>query len=305
MATTRNFTSSFAGDAINEYILKALIGGETWSTDGVSIEENVKYKRAIKRLASSGVVAAADCAFSPVGTLTIDERSLEPKKIQVNEEICYEDLYPLWDSADMAAGTVNEQLPAQVADAIVTEYTNQVSKEVEEATWQGDSTGSTGTIKDLFDGFEYIQDNDGAVRITGTTLSKANIIAEMDKVVDAIPSAVMKKGRENLVIFVSHKAGMFYEQALAAQGVNRLGSDDPMRLYGIEVRPVGGLSSDNIMSAGEKANYFLATDLTSDANDVKILDMRDLDGSDNIRFKLSAKFDVNIGWVEETVFYKP
>ena len=302
MATTRNFTSSFAGDAIQSYILKALVGGETWSTAGLSIEENVKYKRTIKRMASSGVVTAANCDFTPVGTLTIDERTLEPKDIQVNEQICYADLYPLWDSADMAAGKAQEQLPATVAEAIVTEYLNQVSKEVEEATWQGDATGSTSTIKDLVDGFEYIQANESAISVTGATITASNVIAELNKVVNAIPAAVLKQGRSELVIFVSHAVSMFYEQALAAQGVNRNDSQDFSSIYGIEVRAVGGLSSDDIMSAGARKNYYLATDLTSDFNDVKILDMRDLDGSDNIRFKLAAKFDVNIGWVTETVY---
>ena len=90
---------------------------------------------------------------------------------------------------------------------------------------------------------------------------------------------------------------------MAAQGVNRNESSDTSSIYGIEVRSVGGLSADDVMSAGERKNYYLATDLTSDFNDVKILDMRDLDGSDNIRFKLAAKFDVNIGFVDETVLY--
>ena len=302
MATTRSFTSSYAGDAMQAYILKALVGGETWSTAGLSIEENVKYKRTIKRLASADVVQSGTCDFTTNGTITINERSLSPKAIQVNEQLCYADLYPLWDSADMAAGKAQEQLPASVGDAIVTEFVNQVSKEVEEATWQGNSTGSTGTIKDLIDGFEYVQANNSAISVTGATISSSTIIAELNKVVDAIPAAVLQKGRENLVIFVTHAAAMFYEQAMAAQGVNRNSSTNVMDIYGIEIRPVGGLSSNAVMSAGERKNYFLATDLTSDANTVKILDMRELDGSDNIRFKLEASFDVNIGWVEETVY---
>lgn len=296
MATTATFNSSYSGDDIQGYILKALLGGETWSTAGVSIQDRVKYKKAIKRLASSGVVTAANCAFTPVGTITIDERSLEPKDIQVNEEVCVYDYKNLW-------GDTMEESIAETNDAIVNEFVNQVALEVEEATWQGNATGATGTIKDLINGFEYILANEGGVSVTATTLTKANIIAELDKVVDAIPSAVMKKGKENLVIFLSHKASTFLEQALAAQGVNRNNSQDIFSIYGIEVKAVGGLSSDNIMVAGEKANFYFATDVMSDMNDVKILDMRELDGSDNLRFKLAASFDVNIGWVDEVVYY--
>lgn len=298
MATTANFTSSYAGEAMTGYILKALLGGETWSTAGVSIEDRVKFSKKIKRLATSGVVSAANCAFTPIGTLTINERVLAPKDIQVNEEVCVYDYKELWgDSMEASISETNS--------AITEEFIAQVALEVEEATWQGDATGSTGTIKDLVNGFEYVQENDGAVIVTGTTLSKSNIITELDKVVNAIPSAVMKKGKSNLVIFLSHKAAQFYEQAMAAQGVNRNSSSDISNIYGIELRAVGGLSSDNIMSAGEKKNYYFATNALSEMNSVKILDMRDLDASDNLRFKLAASFDVNIGWVNETVFYRP
>ena len=296
MATTRNFTSSYSGEDVQGYILKALLGGETWSTGGVSIEERVKYKKAIKRLASSNVVTAANCDFTATGTTTIDERILEPKDIQVNAQTCVYDYKDLW-------GDSLEDSIAETNEAIVQEFVNQIALELEEATWQGNATGSTGTIKDLVDGFEKIMADDGAVAVTATTLSKSNIIAELDKVVDAIPSAVMKKGKDALVIFVSHKAATFLEQALAAQGVNRNNSESYQSIYGIEVRGVGGLSSDNVMAAGARDNFYFATDIMSDMNDVKILDMRDLDGSDNLRFKFAASFDVQIGWVEETVLY--
>ena len=296
MATNRNFTSSYSGEDVQGYILKALLGGETWSTAGVSIEERVKYKKAIKRLASSNVVTAADCDFTPTGTTTIDERILEPQDIQVNAQTCVYDYKDLW-------GDSLEDSIAETNEAIVQEFVNQIALELEEATWQGNATGSTGTIKDLVDGFEKIMADDGAQAVGGTTLSKANIIAELDKVVDAIPSAVMKKGKDALVIFVSHKAATFLEQALAAQGVNRNNSESYQSIYGIEVRGVGGLSSDNVMAAGARDNFYFGTDIMSDMNDVRILDMRDLDGSDNLRFKFAASFDVQIGWVDETVLY--
>lgn len=297
--TTRSFTSSYSGDDIQGYILKALLGGETLSTRGISIEERVKYKRAIKRLASSGLVQEGTCDFnSSGGTLTIDERVLEPKNIKVNVQTCIYDYEGLW-------GDDEDESIAETNRAITEEVVNQAAKEMEEAVWQGNATGSTGTIKDLFDGYEKIQADNGAVSVSGVTLSKSNIITELDKVVDAIPSAVMKKGRENLVIFLSHKAATFLEQALAATGVNRNNSENVTELYGIECRAVGGLSNDNIISAGERANYYFGTDIMSEFNDVRILDMRDLDGSENLRFKMNAKADVNIGWPNETVLYKP
>ena len=71
MATTRSFTSTYAGDAIRAYILKALIGGETLSTAGINIQTGIKYKRVIKKFSSADVVSSGTCDFTPTVSLTI------------------------------------------------------------------------------------------------------------------------------------------------------------------------------------------------------------------------------------------
>jgi hypothetical protein len=45
---------------------------------------------------------------------------------------------------------------------------------------------------------------------------------------------------------------------------------------------------DNKMAAAQASNLFFGTDLVSDHTEIKMLDMGDLDGSDNIR--VVAKF---------------
>ena len=41
--------------------------------------------------------------------------------------------------------------------------------------------------------------------------------------------------------------------------------------------------ADNVMYAGEKSNLFFGTSLNSDLSEIKILDMENLDGSNNVR----------------------
>lgn len=306
MATTASFTSTYAGDAVKSYILKAIAYGETWSTAGMSIEEGVKYKRTIKRLDSATLVKAASCAFDATGTLTIDERLLEPKGIEINSELCFEDIYPLFDSAEMAAGKHNDQVPQEVIDAIVARHITELGVAIESMTWQGDTAGATGGVLDLIDGFEKTLTASGTpvVGVLGGPTA-ANVIAEMNKVIDAVDAGVLAKGRDNLVLFVSHATGMFYEQALAAQGVNRNGSADVSGLYGIEVRSISGLSNSTYMALGERSNFYLGTDLFSDDNTVKTIDMRETTGDDNVRFIMKFGIDVNIGWPVEVIFYVP
>ena len=303
----KNVTSSYAGDALKQYILKALIGGETLSTNGISVLTNVKYKRKIKKLTSSGVVQTNSCDFSPTSGVTISEAEVEPKAFMVNESICFEDIWNLWDSADMAAGMDNEQLPQALIDALTNEYVGQVAKEVEEAIWQGNTGGSTGTIKDLFDGFEKILDDGvagcSATTVNSTTLTVSNIVTELNKVYAALPAAMKKVPKSDLVIFLSHQALALYEMNLATQGVRTSVEDGVPQLYGIELKAVGGLSDDNYMVMGERKNFYVATDLESDMNQIKVLDQRDVDGSEKVNFVLRAKIDVAIAYPCEVVWY--
>lgn len=307
---TITVTSSYAGDALKQYILQALIGGETLSTNGISVLTNVKYKRTLKKLTSSGVVKANECDFSPTSGVTISESSVEPKAFMVNESICFEDIWNLWDSADMAAGMHNEKLPQALVDGLTDEYVGQVAVEVEEAIWQGNATGSTSTIKDLFDGYEYILDNGQAsctantvTAVAASAFTVTNIVTELNRVYTALPAAMRKKPKNELVIFLSSYALSLYEQNLATQGVRTSIEGGVPTLYGIELKAVNGLSDDRYMAMGARENFYIATDLEADMNTIKLLDQRDVDGSEKVNFVLRAKLDVAIAYPCEVVWY--
>lgn len=302
-------TSSYAGDALKKYILQALIGGETLSTTGISVLTNVKYKRTLKKLASSGVVQTNACDFSPTSGVTITEASVEPKAFMVNESICFTDIWDTWDSPDMAAGMNAENLPQALVDGLTEEYVSQVSKEVETMIWAGEVTGSTGTISDLIDGFEIILDANHITSCTGmtvtlTAMTVSNVVTNLNVAYAAVPSAVIKKPKGDLVIFMSHKALSLYEMNLATQGTRTSIEGGVPTLYGIEIKPVGGLSNDNTVVIGERMNFYVATDLESDMNQIKLLDQRDVDGSEKVNFVLRAKMDVNIAYPCEVVYGK-
>jgi len=305
----KSVTSSYTGDALKKYILQALIGGETLSTNGISVLTGVKYKRHLKKLTSSNIVQSHSCDFNPSSGVTISEGVLEPQKIKINEKICFDEVYELWDAADMADGTNSEQFPQELADALTEEYINQAAKEVEEAVWQGDEDGSTGGIKDLFDGYELILSEGHTANCSGNTLTATgltvdNIVTELNKVYAALPSAVKKKPKGDLVIFLSHEALALYEMNLATQGMNTSVQGGNPTLYGIELKPVGGLSSDNNIVMGERANFYIGTDLVSDFNELKMIDQRDITMEDAVRFGMKAKIDVSIAYPCEAIFYK-
>jgi len=125
------------------------------------------------------------------------------------------------------------------------------------------------------------------VDVTGTTVTAANVITEMGKVVDAIPTAVY--GKEDLYIYVSSNVARAYVRALGGFGASGLGANGvnnegttwfnggDLAFDGVKVFVCSGMS-DNTMVAAQKSNLFFGTGLLADHNEVKLIDMADLDG---------------------------
>ena len=295
---TISVTSTYAGDALKKYILACLLGGETLSTNGISVQTNVKYKRKIKKLASSDIVQAGSCDFTPTSGLTITEASLEPCEYKINETICFEDIYQTWDSADMAAGINNENLPQSLLDAITEAYVKQFAHEVEEMIWQnnypsGSSDCFTGFLRQLLDG--------GAVTGATSAVTSSNIVTLLNKAYALVPSCILSKPKSELVIFLSHKALAMYEMNLATQGVRTSIEAGVPTLYGIELKAISGLPDDDIIIIGERANFFVGTDLMADFNEIKLIDMRQTTGDEALRFILKAKLDVAVAYSAQVV----
>lgn len=294
---TINVTSTYSGDALKKYILAAIIGNETLSTNGISVLTNIKYKRKIKKIGASGVVQAGSCDYSPTSGVTITEAVLEPCEYKVNETICFEDIYNTWDSADMTAGLHAENLPQTLVDGLTEAYTGQFAKEVEEMIWQNNTRSG-----DCFDGFETIL----LAGVTGVTsaVTVSNVVTLLNKAYALVPAGVLKKAKSDLVIFVSHKFLSMYEMNLATQGINTTIMGGVPNLYGIEIKAVGGLSSDNYIIIGARDNFYIGTDLESDFNEIKLLDMRQTTGDEAVRFIMKCKLDVAIAYPNEVVFLK-
>lgn len=294
---TINVTSTYCGDALKNYILKCILGGETLSTQGISVQTDVKYKRKIKKINASSIVQDGSCDFSPTSGVTITEAALEPCEYKVNEQICFEDIYQLWDSADMAAGLHNENLPQALLDGLTSVYVAKVAESVEQMIWQNNMTGSS----DCFTGFKRHLIDGGAVTGATSAMTVSNVVTLLNKAYALVPSCVLAKPKNQLVIFISHKALAFYEMNLATQGVRTSIEAGVPTLYGIELKAISGLPDDDMIVIGERANFYVGTDLQSDFNEIKTIDMRQTTGDEAVRFIMKWKLDVAVAYPEEVV----
>jgi hypothetical protein len=305
MATS--ITTTYAGEFAGKYISAALLSADTIEGGGITVKPNVKYKEVMKTLSTNALVKDAACDFADQSTVTLAERVLQPEEFQVNLELCKKDFHNDWEAVQMGYSAF-DSLPPSFADFLIGHIAAKVAQKTEENIWQG-VTANAGE----FNGFETLLAADGTViDVTGTTVSAANVITEMGKVVDAIPTAVY--GKEDLYIYVASNVARAYIRALGGFGASGLGANGvnnegttwfnggDLAFDGVKLFVCSGLS-DNTMVAAQKSNLFFGTGLLADHNEVKLIDMADLDGSQNVRVVMRFTAGVQYGIGADIVLY--
>jgi hypothetical protein len=300
MATTTNITSSYSGEFASKYVSAALLSGNTIANGLIEVKPNVKYKEVLKRLSLDGITANASCDFSDTSTVTLTERIIEPKQLQVNLELCKTPFESDWEAVSMGYSS-HDNLPKTFSDYFIGHIAAKVAEKTEQDIWGG--TAGAGA----FDGFETLLAADAnlpaAQEVAGATVTAANVVAELGKVADAIPSALY--GNEDLYIYVSQNVFRAYKRALAATNGSIQGNNQDINIEyfdGIKVAMVNGMSN-NTMIATLKSNLFFGTGLLADHNEVRVLDMAELDGSKNVRFIMRYSAAVQYAVVEDIVTY--
>jgi len=310
MATTTSITTTYAGESAGQYISAALLSGATLEAGGVTIKPNVKFKEVIKKLASDDIVKDATCDFSATSTITLTERILQPEYQQVNLQLCKNDFISDWEAISMGF-SAHDSLPPAFSDYLISHVAAKVADRTERSLWSGD-TATNGQ----FNGFTKLVSEDANLpsgqEIAGTTVTAANCIDELGKIVDAIPSTLY--GNEGLYIYVSQNIARAYVRALGgfgasglgANGTNNMGTqwwnNGSLSFDGVKLFVANGLA-DNDAIATTKDNLFFGTGLLADHNEVKVLDMADLDGSDNVRVVMKFTAGAQVGVIEDVVTY--
>ena len=315
LATTVTVNTTYAGEFAGEYIAAALLSASTIDDGGLTVKANISYKEVIKKLETGSLVQPADCDFDPNSTITLSEQILEPTELMVNLQLCKYDFVKDWESQQMGYG-LGQSLPPKFSDFLIAHVASEVAQNTELCIWQGDTGAGS---KNSFDGFEKIiaaaataGDIPAAQVLTGVVLDASNIIAQMQSVVAAIPNALY--GKEDLFLYVSSKAAKLYVSALGgfaasglgANGVNNQGSqwwnNGSLTVDGVKIFVCPGLSDDK-MYAAQRSNLYFGTGILNDTNVVKVLDMADLDGSNNVRMIMRFTSGVQFGIAEDIVQY--
>jgi hypothetical protein len=306
MATTTSITSTYAGEFAGKYISAALLSGSTIDNGGITVKPNVKFKEVMKKVSSSGLIANASCDFADTGTITLTERILQPEEFQVNIELCKKDFRSDWEAIQMGYSSF-DKLPPKFSDFLISHVASKVAEKTEQNIWSG-----VNATAGEFDGFSTLLAADSdVIDVTGSAITSANVIAELGSIVDAIPSSLY--GQEDMYVYVSQNIarayvrslGGFGASGLGANGVNSQGTqwwnNGSLSFDGVKLFVANGLADDTAVAA-EKSNLFFGTGLLSDHNEVKVIDMSDLDGSQNVRVIMRFTSGVQYGIGSDIVY---
>ena len=299
MATSVSITSTYAGQFSGKYIAAALLSAPTLDKEFITIKPNIKYKEVVKVLSQQNIIFDASCDFQATGSVALTERILQPDEFQVNTQLCKEDFRSDWEAIEMGV-SVYDNLPASFTDFLIANTAGQVAQNIEEAIWQGNAS-----LQGEFAGFQSLVSGSatGTVQVLGATqVTSSNVIAELTRVVNSIPNTVY--GKEDLYIYIPTNVVKAYQVALGTANYqfNAFTGFAPLNFQGINLAWCPGMPS-NTMIAAQKSNLFFGTALLSDKNEVKVLDMSDLDGSQNVRVIMRYTAGVQIGIAGDIVYY--
>ena len=268
-------SSSYAGKHAGLYVNAALNMAK--SLEYMTVRESVNYKEVINRVSGANLVKDASCDFTEnSATLTTNEQVLFVEPFQINIDVCKSTMISDW---------AYEQQDDFVAYAM-TYLSDSIADSVETSIWQG-STGTSGQ-------FDALSSSGMASSSASAAYTAANIVANLQTLAGDIPAAVY--GKDDLYIYMNKKTYRYYISAISALSAfpfNHMGQYTP-EFEGIKIAVCPGVAT-NTMWAGTKSNAFFGTSLSSDLTEVKVLDMADLNGSNQIRMVARWTAGVQVG----------
>ena len=319
--------NTYAGEFAGQYIAAALLSAKTLDNKYVEIHPNVKFKEVIQKLDVSGIVQDASCDFVTSGSVALSERILEPKELQVNLQLCKQEFVDSWMALQLGFSAF-DTIPASFNDYLISYVGGKVAEATEQNIWAGTNvngqfagfqsllsasvaagttvvsgaiTVSSGVIP-AFSGSAVV----GGAPISGS-ITSANVIAKLNDIVNSIPDAVY--GKEDLLLYVGTGVAKAYQTALGGGAVGANGynnqltvGEKPYNFNGIDIVMCPGMSANKVVAA-QKSNLFFGTGLLSDYNEVKVLDMSNIDGSQNYRIVMRFTSGVQFGIGSDIVYY--
>lgn len=291
-------------DALDFYSL-ALLGFRTGAN--LTLVPNVKSKIKLAKFDLGNLIQSDDCVFSGTGEGTLAQTAFEVCDFKINLEYCTSTFEQNFLNESMRPGSnTGEVMPEVFQSYVVSEVFKKAANDLEGLAWKGVGTGATYPVA-LCEGLEAkLLADSTVIDVTATTVTSANVLAELAKVYAAIPDAVLAQG--DVVIYAPTNVVKAYELAQASagagQGFNYAGVQT-LNYLGLPIVWAPGMTSNKMVAASKKNMLFL-TDLQSDFTDenaIRIIPQIDKSGASTVRIVGRFKFGVGFMYGAEVVYY--
>lgn len=273
---------------------------------GIRYMSGVKGKTQLMSGEVGDLFQAYSCPFTPSGEVTLSEQFIEPVAIKVNLEECYD---AFWNSflVEQTEISLNGGIPSTFYDWFFNNVlAKKLRKEYEEIFFNGQK--GNGGYLGLTDGIvKKVNDAENSVKVSGATLTTANILGKLGEVAEAISN--LDAEVEDYKIFINY---MDYRKLMTALGnesplttavwSNFAKQGEKVYAYGYEVVPCR--IEKNTILASHPMNLVLGYDVENGDIQYKIVDMRESTLENMFRVGVITNIAVGVVYPELCVIAK-
>ena len=311
LSTTTSITSTYTGDRAQDYVAAALLSANTIEQGAITVIPNIKYQYTINKGTTGSLLKNATCDFDAAGSVTLTEKTIAVKHLNVNLQVCKQDFLSSFNAAQMGYSD-HQTLPTSFSDFLLGNVIGSVAAEMESLIWTGDASVAGeigGIVTELALDAALPAAQEGAT----TAVTVANVIATcLTPTVAAIPNALY--GKEGMALYCAQNVVKAY---IASQGgniattgnhagTNGMGNqwynNGSLTFNGLPIIMINGLPDDHVI-ATYKENLVYACTVASDLSEVKVIDMSDIDGSDNVRVVMKMGAIASYKYAEDICTY--
>ena len=260
-----------------DWYTKAIFGGKLIEKGKITPVIGIKESTLLNLIDLTGNILQADgrdCAWTPQQIAKLSEKELKIKTYKINLEQCIDDLERKRTVWMLTPGAKNAELPDGLEDATMMLLANELSNEIEAKIFNGDSSVNP----DDFNGvLKVLADSTTAKKRIGATLTRDNVLSEIEEAITLVPTAVLSKGVEDnsLNIYVSYSTLLKVKLSFSKVYNNNVVIDshiengEVIKFMGLELVPVKGIGENDIIIADSK-NFLLGTDLMNDLEEMRL-----------------------------------
>lgn len=307
-----SITTSFAGDVVEELMMLAVTQNEIVDGGHIYVDDNIAYKRKIKRYRQTNVIQDMAATPASYGSQTLDERTLAPDPFLVYIEFDPNEYRSEWEflqpKGEFVFSELNPQVQADLLRALL-EGEGGVDEYMGTAILQGDKVSGAAPYN-KFDGLITKALADADVLDVGSYAAltgggSGNIADKLQAIWDA--SRVPTRQNPDWKYLMSPVDFEKWRSFLAAKTYKSIDEtqEAPKMFHGKEIVPLVGMPENCVIATiarpDRRSNIWMGVRGTVDYTTIKVAPVQN--NSDLWFFKMKMSADTQIKFGQDLTLY--